>query len=82
MNVHTTLIHAVTAYDRRQQGKPGYNIYALPQYLGAVKRIAETHEETGDVRGAILAHTHGRLANACLKAVGEPPMTREEIHGF
>jgi hypothetical protein len=39
-DLYLTLAHAVTAYDRKQEGKRGYNPYALPQYLARCEDIA------------------------------------------
>jgi hypothetical protein len=38
-DLYLTLAHAVTAYDRKQEGKRGYNPYALPQYLARCEDI-------------------------------------------
>lgn len=40
-NLATHLAHAVTRYDRMQEGKKGYNRYALGIYLGRVNDIVE-----------------------------------------
>jgi hypothetical protein len=76
---HTGLAMAVTEYDQRQSGKPGYNIYALPQYLGAVQRADDEMSEGASLRDALLTCFTGRLLAACLKAVGEPRATEDEI---
>jgi hypothetical protein len=44
-DIYLTLTHAVTAYDRKQEGKRGYNRYALGLYLAICEDIAN------DVRG-------------------------------
>ena len=41
LGLRQALGHAVTRYDRAQQNKRGYNIYALPIYLRAVDDAAE-----------------------------------------
>jgi hypothetical protein len=72
------LVMAVSAYDRRQAAKPGYNRYALPQYMGAVQQVEEELEAGTPLRQAIVKNFCGRLLDACLRAVGEPISTREE----
>jgi hypothetical protein len=44
-DLYLTLAHAVTAYDRKQEGKRGYNHYALGRCLAICEDIAN------DVRG-------------------------------
>lgn len=73
-----TLTHAVTQYDRKQEGKRGYNRYALPQYLAAVHSVEEQVSKGASRRCAIVSNFCGRLLDVCLKAVGEPVSTREE----
>lgn len=41
MSLQQALAHAVTRYDRQQEGKRGYNVYALPQYLARCEDIAD-----------------------------------------
>lgn len=74
----TRLTMAVTDYDRKQQGKAGYNIYALPQYLGAVHRAEDEVADGATIRAALLRCFTGRLLTVTLKAVGEPAATDEE----
>lgn len=81
MSDHLKMMHAVTEYDRKQQGKPGYNIYALPQYLGAVQGITEDIEAGTDMRRAVLSHVSGRLATVVLKSLGMPAITPDEARG-
>lgn len=77
-DLHSKLAHAVTDYDRKQEGKRGYNRYALSQYLRAV------HETVADIdlgkapRRALVDHFSGRLLDATLKAAGLPSSTRDE----
>jgi len=76
MNTRDKLVHAVTAFDRAQEAKATknprhyYNHYALPQYLGAVARVADDIEAGAAVDEAIIAAMHGPLRTACLKACG------------
>jgi hypothetical protein len=81
MNDHMKMLHAVTEYDRKQAPKPGYSIYALPQYLAAVQRITDDIADGHPTRQAILARLSGRLATAVLKSVGLPAITRHEARG-
>lgn len=76
--VRIELIHAVTRYDRRQSKRPDYNRYALPQYLQRVKEVADDVERGANVRDAILAGFSGRLADVCLKFIGQPAATEED----
>jgi hypothetical protein len=82
MTTHDILSHAVTEYDRKQSTKRGYNIYALPQYLGAInERVIPAIESGMSVREAIRKGFCGRLLDVCLKAVGEPKSTDAEQRG-
>jgi len=74
----TKMVMAVSNYDLKQSTKPGFNPYALPQYLHAVDRVMEDLESGIPLRQAIVRNLTGRLATAVLKAVGEPALTREE----
>lgn len=79
MNVHDTLVHAVTEYDRKQSTKPGYNIYALAHYIGRVQDVTADVESETPIRKALLKGFTGRLLDVCLKAVGQPKFTKEEM---
>lgn len=74
------LVNAVTEYDRKQQGKRGYNHYALGHYCNAIQNVAEDMEEGRNIRAALLRCFNGRLLDVCLKAVGEAKFTMEEMH--
>ncbi len=76
---YTKLVMALTEYDRKQEGKPGYNRYALPQYLGAAQRAQELVNSGETVRNALIKCFSGRLLSVALKAVGEPKGTDDEI---
>lgn len=80
--IERALMHAVTAYDRRQASKRHYNVYALPQYLQRVDEICRDIAKGAAVRAAICAAMTGPLLSACLKAVGEAPATRDELSGL
>ena len=81
MDTRTKLIFAATEYDRRQEARPGYNPYALPQYMRAVDNIMEYVGEGTPIRQAIVWCATGRLATALLRAVGERALTHEEARG-
>lgn len=81
MTLHEKLIHAVTEYDRKQSKRPGYNIYALPQYVGRVQEVTADIAAGADVRKAITAAFTGRMLNVCLKAAGLDKPTVEESRG-
>ena len=80
--LHFRLTHAVTEFDRKQQGKRGYNVYALAHYLGAIERIEQEIKSGKPIRNAIVSNLNGRLLDRCLKAVGEPTSTDQEQRGF
>jgi hypothetical protein len=64
MNTKLKLIHAVTEYDRKQSRKPGYNRYALPQYLERVDLICKDIDAGADASRAIKSGFSGRIADA------------------
>lgn len=79
--LHHKLIHAATEYDRRQQGKRGYNVYALGHYLGAIERAEQDIDAGATVRAALVASFNGRLLDTMLKAAGESISTDSEQRG-
>lgn len=72
------LIHALTAYDRKQAGKRGYNHFALGQYFQRVDLICADVDNGATPRAAILAGFSGRLADVALRVISEAISTREE----
>lgn len=78
-DIADTLRHALTRYDRKQESRPGYNVYALARYLQLADEIGAAVTAGDAPRTAILTRTHDRLCDACLRAVGEPIATRDEI---
>lgn len=64
-----TLRHAVTRYDRRQEGRKGYNPYALGLYMGAVGRVEQDLLAGASLRGALVHNFNGRLLDFCLKSL-------------
>jgi len=79
--IHYNLLHAVADYDRKQSTEPGYNVYALSLYLGAIDRAERRIEEGQSLRQALVASFTGRLLTVVLKAVGEPKATDTEQRG-
>jgi hypothetical protein len=81
MGLHEKLVHAVVAHDQKQMVKRGYNMYAMPQYLEALKDVEEQVGKGKSIREALLDNFNDRLLDRLLKAVGEPKATLEEIKG-
>lgn len=77
--VHSALVHAATAYDRKESSKKGYNHYALAIYLGRIQDIEKDIAAGEPLRAALLAGFTGRLLDCLLVAVGEPKFTKEEM---
>ena len=73
------LAHVVTEHDRKQSGKRGYNMYALGIMLEAVHNIEREIALGYNIRSCILNNMCGRLADQCLKAVGEPKQEESEL---
>ena len=81
MNTDTTdrralerrLLSAVSAYDRRREGRRGHNPYALPLYLQGVDDVMDLMSKGATLRAALEEVFNDRLLDACLKAVGEAP---------
>jgi hypothetical protein len=79
--VRSALVHAATQYDVRQEGKRGYNPYALAQYLRRIDDVCSDIERGADPRAALTAGFHGPLLNALLKAIGADKATPAEQRG-
>ncbi len=79
--LHTALIHAVTAYDRKRSNKRYYNIYALAQYLKRIEEVEADIKAGATPRAALVAAFSGPLLDCTLKAIGEAKHTREEKGG-
>jgi hypothetical protein len=76
--LRTQLSHALTAYDRRQSSRRGYNPYALAHYFGALHEALAEIETGTTVRATLVGHFCGRLLDVALRAAGEPPSTDAE----
>jgi len=81
MTTKDKLISAVTQYDRKQSSKRGYNFYALPQYMARVDLICNDIAAGAGESDAIKAGFDGRLADACLRALGLPITTDLDSRG-
>lgn len=77
MDYREKMVAALTAYDRRQSSRKGYNPYALAGYLGRIEEIAADIEAGADPRKAICAGFCDRVCAAALKACGLPAYTRD-----
>jgi len=77
-SIRFKLVNAVTAYDRRQSTRKGYNRFALGMYLGSVNRIAEEVDDGQSLRTAIAHNFCGRLLDVVLRSVGELASSNEE----
>lgn len=77
--VHAALVHAATAYDRRQSTKRDYNHYALAIYLWRIHEVEKDIAAGKPMRVALISGFTGRLLDVLLVAVGEPRHTRDEM---
>lgn len=80
------LVHAVTAYDRKQSTKRDYNVYALGQYLARVNDVVADIEAGANVFDAINAGFNGPLLRHVVKTVAKarpdlPPATMPKQEG-
>lgn len=76
------LQHAFTRYDIRLSKGKFYNPYALSKYLEIAGDAAREVARGEPIRTALTRRLNDRLLNVALKAVGEPPATRDEIRGI
>jgi hypothetical protein len=84
--LRTTLVHAVTAYDRKQSAKRCYNVYALAQYLTRVDDVLADIEAGANPFDAINAGFCGPLLSYVTKAVAKAhpeiaPATKPKAEG-
>ena len=77
-DLKTTLVSAALAFDTKQSTKPGFNRWALPQYLEMIDEVCADVARGAEVRGAIVAGFSGRLAQTLLKAAGQSSYTRDD----
>ena len=79
--IEAKLSNAIMQYDNKQSKRPGFNRYALPQYMRAVDDVMKDIKAGAPVRDAIVAAFNDRLAGALLRATGQTPYTREDAMG-
>ena len=79
--MHTKLVHVLTEYDRKQSSKKHYNMYALPQYFNAAKKVQILHEKGNDLRLCFLNCFCGRLLDFVLKKFNLETSTKAEQMG-
>jgi hypothetical protein len=75
------LTHAVTRYDRRREGKRGYNPHALPLYLRAADDTHEDIKKGHSVADAVNNNFNGPLANHIHKMLNTGGKARESVNG-
>jgi hypothetical protein len=73
-----TLFSALILFDAKQAARPGYNRFAMPQYLQRLDEVMADIDAGAPVREAIVAGFNGRLAAALLKAAGQSAYTHED----
>ena len=73
------LVHALTAYDRKQSAKKHHNIYALGHYFARIDDVIADIEAGATPRKALCAGFNDRVLDVCLVAIGEPKFTRDEL---
>lgn len=78
MNIKDKLVNAVTRFDARQSKGKYWNPHALPIYLDRVDAVCSDIDAGASPRQAIIAGFTDRICDACLKAIGEGPYTRQE----
>jgi hypothetical protein len=76
------LLTAIVKYDARLSKKPHYNVYTLSHACNALTRAMNAVDRGVTPREALCGTFCGRLLDACLKAIGESPSTREEQRGM
>lgn len=83
-DIRRALLHAVTAFDRKQEERAArnprayHNAHALAQYLARVDDVLADIEAGATPTDAIVAgFSPGALRNACLKAIGGKSDNRE-----
>lgn len=72
------LTHAVTAWDRENAHRSGYNLYALAQYLEAVDDCMIDYERHGDIQRALCDNFNDRLLTVCQSALEDAREHSEE----
>jgi hypothetical protein len=75
---HSTILNALTEFDRKARTKPGHNPYAFAHYCRALQRIQLYNNSGHPLRESIITCLVGRLCDAVLKALKLEQMTKEE----
>ena len=66
---YSKLVHALTAYDRKQESKRGHNIWALGIYFNALEDFKEYRAKGDTTDRALEKCYNGRLLTALQKAL-------------
>ena len=66
--LHADLTHCLTRYDRAQQNKRGYNVYALGQYLMRGAEVVQEVESGATLGDALRNAFNGPLLAYVAKA--------------
>ena len=80
-NIKSILVGAAIAYDKKQIGKPGHNIWALSQYFERINDVCDDIQSGAPIDAAIVAGFSGRLASALLKATKQRAYTINDSRG-
>jgi len=67
--IHDRIVHALTAYDRKQSTRKGYNVYALPLYFRALDEACEIVAGGASWENALTEVFEGPVLKAAMKAV-------------
>lgn len=67
--IHSAIVHALTAYDRKQSTKKFYNPYALGIYFKALEEAEQLVAKGKSYEDALALHFTDRLLTPVLKAL-------------
>jgi hypothetical protein len=81
MTLQEKLVHALTAYDRKQSTKRGYNPNALGIYFQRIDDVIADIDRGADPRAAIVAGFTGRVQDAALRGAGLALGSDQEVRG-
>lgn len=71
-DLYRTLTHTVTAFDRKEEGKRGYNHYALAIYLSRCSDVIAEMESGKSLHRALYDNFNDRLLTALEKTCKLP----------
>jgi len=77
--IQARLAMALTTYDRKQSTRKHHNPYALAQYLERLELVMDDIAAGATPRQALCAGFSDRVLDACLRAIGEPLHTKQEL---